>query len=323
LADVETREFILIGLGTSDLRRARKLRDNHDRELERLWLALKRGGSDDARERYLGAIERAKIEGFEYRAAAALAEDSLADLYARIRRLEELGALPETAPGEAGEQPSGGAAAADALLGGADLPRLRLSTAAEEYFAATRDQMRKKSPNQLRRWKNPREKALHNLVAIIGDKPIDQVSRADARVFRSWWVERVLDEGYTPNSANKDIGHLAQIFEKLSDVLELDMANPSPSSASATTRKSSAPRSRSSSSLRACRTRAIGAFAPPVVGNGMSQLFAVFSQGQKFQAAGLYRRQIGGRAEHVPLPRVARSDTGLRFRPPPRTNAAS
>jgi hypothetical protein len=34
------------------------------------------------------------------------------------------------------------------------------------------------SEGQLRRWRNPRKKAIVNLVELIGDKPISEITRA-------------------------------------------------------------------------------------------------------------------------------------------------
>jgi hypothetical protein len=85
-ADVDPRPFVEVALKTRDLKRAERLCDRIDREQETLWVALKRGQSEDARERYLAAIERARLEGFEYRPVEEVAAGPLADLLARLAR---------------------------------------------------------------------------------------------------------------------------------------------------------------------------------------------------------------------------------------------
>lgn len=224
-ADVDSRGWVAISLETRDLTRAERLKGTVERELEAYWVSLKRGNSDDDKERYRGAIERARLEGFDYRPAADLDQSSLEDILARLERLEELGALRAD-----GTSPSKAVAAnrlaVEALLGGVDAPTLRLSTALAEFYKLTRDKVRAKSDDQLRRWKAPRLKAINNLVELVGDKAIVEVTRSDALTLRAWWQDRVIEEGYTPNSANKDIGHLAQILDTLNDALELGMSKP-------------------------------------------------------------------------------------------------
>lgn len=224
-ANVDSRGWVAISLETRDLARAERLKGSVERELEAYWVSLKRGNSDDDKERYRGAIERARLEGFDYRPAADLAQSSLEDILARLERLEELGALRAD-----GTSPSKAVAAdrlaVEALLGGVEAPTLRLSTALAEFYKLTRDKVRAKSEDQQRRWKAPRLKAIKNLVDLVGDKAIIEVTRSDALTLRAWWQDRVIEEGYTPNSANKDIGHLAQILDTLNDALELGMSKP-------------------------------------------------------------------------------------------------
>jgi len=222
-ADVDRRTYATISLETRDLSRAERMKAAVERDLETYWIALKRGASQDANERYIGAIERARLEGFEYRSLGELTAGDLAELRRRIDRLAELfpGGYETDDPPDAVQ-----AAAEAALLGTAEMPALTLSKALEQFESLTRDKVRRKSPDQLRRWRAPRLKAVNNLIALVGDKEIRQLTRSDALAFRAWWVERVVSEGYTPNSANKDIGHLAQIVETLSDALELGMGKP-------------------------------------------------------------------------------------------------
>ncbi len=89
-ADVDSRLFAQEAPGTRDLHRAVKLRDFVNAEQERSWASLKKGGSDDARARDRGAIERARLEGFAYRPVEDLAAGVLSELITRLERLEEI-----------------------------------------------------------------------------------------------------------------------------------------------------------------------------------------------------------------------------------------
>lgn len=217
-ADVDPRTFVLVSLETRDLRRAERLKPRIEREVEAYWLALKRGESDQAFERYRGAVERARLEGFEYRSVADLAAGEIDELIARLERLREMGGTSPAA------RPDGQAAAA--LLGGLEAPQLTLSKGLERFFDLTRDQVRSKSPDQLRRWKATRTDAVDNLIALVGDKALTGTTRADALAFRAWWTDRVIEEGMSANSANKQLGHLGQMFDTLNEMLELGIGRP-------------------------------------------------------------------------------------------------
>jgi hypothetical protein len=73
-AGIDKRDFVTISLETRDLDRASKIVGQIDRETEAYWVALFKGISADAKERYLGALERTRLEGFEYRSAQILAK---------------------------------------------------------------------------------------------------------------------------------------------------------------------------------------------------------------------------------------------------------
>jgi integrase len=211
-ADVDPRSHVEVSLDTRDLDRAEALKAQIEKAVEQRWLALKQGSGGEAEDRYQGAVELARLEGFQYRPAREIAQGSFAEILQRIDRLEQIGLLDETAR--------------TALLGGRTAPQLTVTAGWQQYLELTRDRQRKYSPDQLRRWKAPRQKAVNNLVSVVGDKPLKDVRRSDALALRAWWVDRVQDENLTAQSANKDIGHLAQIFRVLTDALELGIGAP-------------------------------------------------------------------------------------------------
>lgn len=86
---------------------------------------------------------------------------------------------------------------ASALLGGVDVPKITLSKALELYWSLARDRTLGKSEDQLRRWQNPRKKAIRNLIAVVGDKPMDELSGDDMPEFRDYWFDRIDIEGLT------------------------------------------------------------------------------------------------------------------------------
>ncbi|UPT67640.1 MAG: hypothetical protein M0D57_02930 [Sphingobacteriales bacterium JAD_PAG50586_3] len=78
-----------------------------------------------------------------------------------------------------------------------------------------------KSPNQVRKWRLPRKRAINNFIKCIGNKPITQITRDDTLKFRDWWIERIEKENLVTDSANKDIVNVKNILELVSDNLKL------------------------------------------------------------------------------------------------------
>lgn len=61
----------------------------------------------------------------------------------------------------------------------------------------------------------PKQRAIGNLVTVIGNKPLSRIARADALDFQRWWIDRVMVEGVEIESANNDIGHLNKMLTKV------------------------------------------------------------------------------------------------------------
>ncbi|MFS8181363.1 DUF6538 domain-containing protein [Pseudovibrio denitrificans] len=177
------------------------------------WEALRTGSSEDADALANALRELAQASGFNYAPMDDLVSSSPRELIDRLMKLE--GALEKV------EDPL-----VPALLGNAKIPPKQLSLAFEEYFDFTKDQRVGMNDDQVRKWRNPRLKAVNNLVKLVGDKPILEITRNDAKRLREWWVDRLLNEGKSSVSANKDIGHLAQIYQVYGLMHELDLDNP-------------------------------------------------------------------------------------------------
>jgi len=71
-----------------------------------------------------------------------------------------------------------------------------------------------------------RRRAIKNLIDVVGDKPIEELSRDDALNFRDWWSDRLENEQLTPDSPNKDLQNLSSIFQLVKDRRRLDVENP-------------------------------------------------------------------------------------------------
>ncbi len=73
------------------------------------------------------------------------------------------------------------------------------------------------SPDQRRKARNPKQRAVKNLIAVVGDKALTDLTRADALAFRDWWRDRVLAGEVDVATANKDAGHVTKMLRVIED----------------------------------------------------------------------------------------------------------
>ncbi|WP_237151860.1 tyrosine-type recombinase/integrase [Oryzibacter oryziterrae] len=184
-----------------------------DADVMAYWSALKDGEADEARTRYDAARRRSRQLGFDYTPAHELAGRPLEEIVARVVAMVNAG-------GSNGSPDTGTTAA---LLGGISKPGFKLSElfgAYEKLQAATMTDM---SEDQVRKWGNPKKRAVANLIGVIGDKSIDRITRSDAIDFRTWWSDRVVNEGVQALTANKDFGHIQTMISAVDEAHRLGL----------------------------------------------------------------------------------------------------
>jgi integrase len=103
---------------------------------------------------------------------------------------------------------------------------LTVSRALELYWTLAKDKTLGKSEDQLRRWKNPRLKAVRNFIEVIGDKAMAEITADDILDFRQWWLERLEAEGLPPNSADKDLIHFSDVLKTVNRMKRLGLVLP-------------------------------------------------------------------------------------------------
>lgn len=212
-ADIDSRKFVRKSLKTESQDVARRRAEVINAAQEERWETLFTvGNSEDAKKKYDAAVRLARTLGFQYQTAAKLADDELANVVARMKAIAEHGI--ENKPVVA------------ALAGGVDKPRIRLSEGFNTFVELNQDRLKRKTDAEVRRWKNPRLKALKNFIALHGDLYFDQVDRDMALEFRRWWVAKILEEDLTNNAANKDLSALSKMFRDISDAMRLGIQNP-------------------------------------------------------------------------------------------------
>ncbi|MBB2963776.1 tyrosine-type recombinase/integrase [Methylobacterium sp. R2-1] len=182
--------------------RARRAAQKINDELETFWRASLGGQKADAQARYDQARIMARRMGFEYLGAAEVARLPMDEILGRIEALAE--------PGKADDR-----VAEAAVLGGIAPPKLMVSDLFGEFERLSAAELRDLSPDQKRKWANPKKRAVANFIAQVGDMELTRVTRNKALDFRDWWQGRVLDEEMDPDTANKDFGHLATMFRTI------------------------------------------------------------------------------------------------------------
>jgi len=201
-ARFDKRSHVERGLRTSDLATALRRAEIVNREQEIYWESLGDSQSEDAKKRYDAALRTARKMGVEYKTADELRDLPLEEIVKRallIKNREDQDHI------------------VNALTGAEERPKILLSQCCELYYQHVELDLSNKTDNQVRKWQRPREKAFNNLIKVIGDKPIQDVTRADAMAFRDSWRGLVRNGNYKPESANKDFGHLSKITRELFD----------------------------------------------------------------------------------------------------------
>ena len=207
IRDVDSRDFIQISLKTDSLTIAQQRAALLDQHIEHYWHRLLTGTAEQADKLYQQAIRLVRFSGVGYRPAEDIANEQIEHVVKRIMLASQ---SPDSIQ-------------AHALLGGIDKPSLPLTEALDSYWDLSKDKLLGKSPDQIRKWKNPRIKAFSNLIKVIGDKPFGELNRDDVLDFKDWWLARITEENLLPSSANKDFNHLRVILQTVNDNLRLDL----------------------------------------------------------------------------------------------------
>ena len=212
-SSVEPRQFVWVSLHTDSPSVAKSKAEGAWAQMIEAWEAKLAGDTSDAESRFAAARDLAASRGFRYLKAADVARLPTEELLDRVESVSVRKGAPD--PIEA-----------RALLGGAPEPPITVSRALELYWTLAADRTHGKSPDQLRRWKNPRKKAVANFIDVVGDKALAEISGDDMLDFRQWWIERIDEEDLTANSANKDLIHLGDILKTVNRMKRLGLVLP-------------------------------------------------------------------------------------------------
>ena len=205
---VEKRTLVRTSLRTSDELLARSKAAELEIAQNARWEALLAGQNLEAEKYCAELVNIADSRGIVYLPSKQVADLPLADIFRRVELANEDNTT------------------ADAALGKVELPKLPLSKFFGEYETLVPDQLTQKSQDQIRRWRNPRLKAIRNLLEIAGDVEAQKLTRDSVLQFRKWWWDRISTGDVGPNSANKEFQYLSAMFNKVSLMKGWDCPNP-------------------------------------------------------------------------------------------------
>lgn len=203
------KEVIQTSLKTDSEQLAKQRATIFNSELEKLWESLVLDNEQETSTKLSKAKHIARIHGFSYSPATHIAESPIEEIIHRVNAVkDDISSNPDKV---------------EAILGKHDEDKLSISNSLDVFFDFQKPNLSNKSPQQIIRWQNPRKKAVLNFIQVIGDLPANQITRKDVLNFRSWWVDRIENEGLTENSANKDFSYLRTLIGFIRDHFELEM----------------------------------------------------------------------------------------------------
>lgn len=178
-----------------------------DQELQRYWSDLAEGRDPRLVDRARRAAATAGKYGLQYVELSQLERGPIEDLVQRLRVLETLTSaqMAEVAPAVMGEFPAPPPAGSVMV---SDLAKVY----GQIYAAANA----RKSPEQLEKWRVPRENGVDLFLKVIkGDKPVASLTSDDATSFLDHWNARVLAGEVEIETANKNIGRIAAMVREV------------------------------------------------------------------------------------------------------------
>ena len=175
---------------------------------EAYWRGLAAGRDADQKQAHSDAVKLARSLRLDYLPPTEAAARPITEVLARIETLLIDGRI---------ESP----VIRKAVLGGIEKPRIMLSDLYTEYEATQKSAIAQMSPDQLRKWKTAKKRAVEILIERRGNKALQELTREDALAFADWWEDRVVTEGIGAGTANKNISHIGGMIRAVNKRLKL------------------------------------------------------------------------------------------------------
>ncbi|MES2479449.1 MAG: DUF6538 domain-containing protein [Bacteroidota bacterium] len=209
LREYDPRTLVRVSLKTDSKRLASRKAAEFNSRLEDYWQGLVATDQPHMPAKFRQTVRVARQMGFAYQSMSEVAALPLRELIDRVLALRDATPIQ-----------------VDVALGakeGSPVPQTTVQDALEKFWEITADKVMNKTEAQLRKWRNPRIKAVKNFIRIAGNKQLKNLMREDIVAFRDWWIIRVQEEDISPETANKDFIHLKGVLEAVSDHEKLDL----------------------------------------------------------------------------------------------------
>lgn len=228
------RKLISRTTGTNSVFEARKIRDELKKLDDEWFLALRAGeNAETIREDYEATLSMRTALGTDFIEAKtfteAIANGELAQFDKAARLVKKrIRGTDEPATREEIKKTLPTINAIRRLATGA-VERPAMSTA--DVFAFWMEkrayaEIKGKSREQLRQWRNPIERTRNHFTKLVGDKPFLEVTRNDARKFYDKLNERIIAGEISAHTGNREIGVLRKIWRDYAEYQGNDEINP-------------------------------------------------------------------------------------------------
>jgi integrase len=105
---------------------------------------------------------------------------------------------------------------AQAILGTVKPPQVKLSRAWEIFWDMTEDHRAGMTDDQVRIWRNPRRRSINDMIDLLGDIPITEISGDELLDYRDAMWARVRAGEIKAGTANKQMGHAFHVLKTVS-----------------------------------------------------------------------------------------------------------
>lgn len=211
--DVEKRKWISKSFRTDSERIAKQKAEQFWDQMLRSWEARKAGDTSEADKRYETARELARAKGFTYLPIERVVQLPVDEILARLSAAHDAKGRPNMSD-------------ARALLGTVEKPTMTVSAALDLFWTLAKDRLIGKSKDQIRRWENPRKKAVRNFLKVVDDLDIGLITADHMLEFREWLVDRVEAGQVVASSANKDLIHFKDVINTVNKKKKLGLSLP-------------------------------------------------------------------------------------------------
>lgn len=216
VAAFDDRGLIQTSLKTKSAEVAKLRRDALERADDLYWQGLA-GGEEGSRAAaaYEGAKARARIMGFEYKAAVDVAP--VASVEEILRRLQAA---------HAGTRHD-----ASAAVGSVEQPKLTVSQVKKVYLEVIAvGESKGMSPKQARKREEQKRFAADKFIEVAGDVVFLEITREQATKYHEWWMDRVLGRNgkkkVSGNTANRAFGNIRKMFRDYANYIHAEVKNP-------------------------------------------------------------------------------------------------